>query len=352
MDAGELYALGEWYEEQFPRIRDLYDRLIQPIQHNANQNAKLPIDDELQEVLSSLTTMDLSCLSYQQIKILDNIGVYDYISDKGVEFIKNTIIVSNYDSHTAFNKLLNAVQLLSKANDNFQKLQDVIFSLGLTSSWSGKEPESVYFRIGFQNEASIRNIPELKQSAADWDSIIRGISLSANEPPENTTIVSVSNGSIIITLISTAVVISILASISKNIHRIASYFIMIKQQINALRINNMLTDIIENDLMDQYELKKKSSVSDIINEVKSQINNFDGEKETALKLSIEKILDFNGRGGLIDFVMPNSKLEKNDGKSISKIEPDNSLIELRKLIMENNAIRDDNKRQMLPRKPE
>ena len=305
MNIGELRALAEWFGEHYSTLQNLYGKLLQPIQHNANQGNKQPIENQLNQLIAYMSDMKFEELSLQQIRILEELGVDEYIGLKGTNFVEGTIRTSEYDPSTAASRISEAISSITQAHDGFQSYQNSLKSLGLEED-DNEENDFITIRVGFQNDASINHVTDLKNYSKDWYDIIRGIALSVDEAPESTKVVGASTGSIILILAGTASVTAILALISKNIASVAKDVIGIANQIVELRGKKLLNDVIEKELKKQEYEKKKSAEKDIIEIISEKIPAMDGEKIAALSGSIKKLLAFNEKGGNVDFVAPES----------------------------------------------
>lgn len=342
MNIDELRSLAEWFHEHYGEVQKLYGKLLQPIQHNANQAGKQPLENQLNELINYLQHMKFDDLSLQQIKILDDLGVSEYIGLQGANFVEGTIRTSEYDPSTAATRINEAINSVNQAHDGFQAYRDSLRSLGIGES-DDDEPDFITIRVGFQNDAAINNVTDLRNYSKDWYDIIRGIALAADEAPEATKVVGASTGSIILILAGTASVTAILALISKNIASVAKDVIGIASQIEDLRGKKLLNSVIEKELKKLEEDKKKNAEKEIIDLVSDKIAGIDGEKITALSGSIRKLLTFNEKGGNVDFVAPEANYEIVDENGNAD-NPIGSLAAAREAIHEYQEIREQVKR--------
>jgi hypothetical protein len=308
MNIHELRSLAEWFDEHFAVLQSLYGNLLQPISHNASQGNKQPLEDQLNKIIEYMDRMNFDDLSLQQINLLDDLGVITYISSDGAKFIDSTIRTSEYDPSTAVTRINEAINSINKAHDGFQAYRNSLGSLGISES-DDDENDFITIRVGFQNDASINNVTDLKNYSRDWYDIIRGIALAADEAPEATRVIGASTGSIILILAGTVSVTTILALISKNIASVAKDVIGIATQIEDLRGKKLLNSVIEKELRKQEEEKRKNAEKEIIELISEKIPAIDGEKITALSGSIRKLLTFNEKGGNVDFVSPEASYE-------------------------------------------
>ncbi|TPP10508.1 hypothetical protein [Rhizobium glycinendophyticum] len=304
MNVNELEKLARWYNQHFGNFYTLYQNLISPIQNNSNQSSKLPLENELNSLISYLSKMDFDHLSLQQIRILDELGVGKYLGIAGAQFVEDTVRTSDYDPSTAYERLSLASSNLVETNSDFRNYIQSIERLNLASKIETADVDHVTIRVGFQKDAEINNLADWKDSAKDWYDIIRGIALAADEAPESTKVVGASTGSIILILAGTLSVTTLLALISGRLAGVARHVIGIANEIEDLRHKKFLNQVIEKELKNQQDAAKKAALDDILAIVAERLPNLDGEKQAALTASVKKLLVFNEKGGSLDFVAP------------------------------------------------
>ena len=236
--------------------------------------------------------------------MLSSLGVDQYIGPNGAKYVDSVIKTSDYDPATAVTKINEAVSKMIEAHDGFSSYISSINMLGIRDGDPDDSGEYITIRVGFQNEASIDNVSDWKDSAKDWYDIIRGLSMAANEAPEDTKIVGASTGSIILILAGTLKVTTLLATISKTVSVFAKQIIGVGIEIENLRQKRLLTKTIESELRKKEQELKTEALKEIQDSLKDKIVGKDGEVTTALENSIKKVLAFNEKGGSVDFVAP------------------------------------------------
>lgn len=309
MNVTELRRLADWYADHFLQLNSLYNGLVSPIQHNASQSNKQPVEAQLDTLLDYLRAMSFDTLSLQQLKLLTNLGVSRFIGEEGAAFVETVIRTADFDANTAAAKLVEALQVLSSANSDFEAYRSAVSSLSIGSDEAEDEDvDRITVRVGFQNQAAIRNLSEWKTSAGDWYDIIRGVSMAAGEAPEETKIIGASTGSIILILSATAATTGLLALISKNITAVAKNAIDIRIKMEELQQMKLLTAGMKKEFVLLEKQNKETALKEIIDLIKVQLPNLKAEKEgdkiTALEASVKKLLAFNEKGGNVDFVAP------------------------------------------------
>lgn len=338
MNVNELRNLALWFEREGPEIIELYNALLDPVQHNAAQPNKRPLEDQLNTVIEHLNNMSFQELSLEQIAILEQRGVSDYLGRDGAYFVEQTIRVSDYDAATAAARLQEAVADLNQTLKVLKAYSHALNAIGIEEQDFEPEENSITIRIGFRRGASIDNVVAWKDSARDWYDIVRGLAMAVGEPPENTRVVGATSGSIILWLVATAGVTLLLARISKHITGIAKDIISVELAREELRQKKILTKGIESELEKQIEEKKLNAKNLVIEEIKKNIPNLDGEKENAIVKSVQKLLAFSKAGGDVDFVAPTDDEideESDEGEKVSY------LAEAREAIRAYQAARDE-----------
>jgi len=306
MNIQELEKLAIWYGEHFDNLSQLYQGLIAPIQNNNQQQSKLPVEGPMNTLVQFADAMNLEVLSLQQLKVLETIGVLRYIGRSGGMFIQDTIKTANYDPATALVALNEAFNSISSTKVKFEAYLQSLNGLELQHAEVPGSDRYITIRIGFQNDASIDNVTQWKDSAKDWFDIIRGISVAANEAPESTRVLGASSGSIILVLASVAAVTALLAKISKHVIGVAKDVLEIRHSMEDLRNKKILTTIMATEFDALIRTRKSGALTTILDEIKPLLPDESGDKIPALTASIKKLLEFNEKGGNVDFVAPDA----------------------------------------------
>ena len=307
MDIRELEKLAVWYGEHFDRLGSLYQALISPIQHNANQAQKVAVEEPLNELIKYLRQMDFEVLSIEQLKLLAKLRISVYVGHEGADFVNSIVRTANYDASTAFTALSVANATLGNVRSYLDSFLQSLNGLELRNQED--DSEFITIRVSFQNDASITNISQWKKSSADWYDIIRGIAMVNNEAPEATKIISATKGSIILTLAATAGVTALLATIAKHITNTAKEVLEVEHSREDLKQKKLLTKAMADELDRVAKEKEDNAVQEIVSGFKHVMPDGTGDKLAALTKSVEKLLAFNEKGGVVDFVMPENEGE-------------------------------------------
>lgn len=337
MDIRELEKLAVWYGEHFNRFGRLYQALINPIQHNATQSQKVAVEEPLNDLIKYLRRMDFEVLSIEQIKLLDKLGISEYIGHEGADLVDSSVRTANYDPNTAATQLNEAYGKLSNVRSYLESFLQSLSHLDLRDQED--DSDFITIRVSFQNDASITNVSQWKKSSADWYDIIRGIAIINNEAPEATKVISATKGSIILTLAATAGVTALLAKIAKDIATTAKEILEVEHLREDLKQKKMLTKVMADELDRLAKEKKDNTVKEIVGEFERVMASGAGDKLAALTKSVEKLLAFSERGGTVDFVMPEND-DEDEGEDEAQAAAPASLTAAKKAIRDYQEVRE------------
>lgn len=310
MNVTELYGLAEWYKTHFSELHKRYSALQATLSHNANQPNQQPVEAVLTELLTFLKEMNLGELSLQQLSLLSDLKVENLIGPTGAQNISQIVKTASYDPASTASKFQAAVNAINEAQTRLSAYSLAVTNLGVESSSLEYESGQFIVRVGFKNDAAIENIVSWKESSEEWYLIIRGLALVANEAPENTKIIGVANGSIIIILAATCAVTALLARIAKHITSTSRDIIAVQSELENLRQKKFATKTVEAEFVKLQKKSREEGLQAINDEIATLIPaGAQGDVKLALEKSIEKLLKFGEQGGDLDFVVP--PVEKN-----------------------------------------
>lgn len=296
MNVDELYRLGVWYANQFSDLSRHYTALLEPINHNANQPDKRPIEIELNELTEFLSDQYFDELSLEQLKMLNSLGVDAYIGPEGASYVEAAVRTSNYDPATAVQRLNAAVKSINSARGLLAAYVDAVNNLGFGPDDVLAEDGLITIRIGFKNDVAINNVTDWKDTAKEWYDIIRGLSMVCEEKPEDVKVIGAATGSIILVMAGTAAFTAILAQISKHITSVAKDF-GVRMEVENLRQKKLLTRGMEAELKKIEKEKTDNAVATIEQLLEGKMKSKDGDVSVALTSSIKKLLTFSEKGG-------------------------------------------------------
>ncbi|OYX72173.1 MAG: hypothetical protein B7Y81_06960 [Caulobacter sp. 32-67-35] len=338
MNIDELHRLAIWFNSQFRETNRLYAKLLEPLNHNASQSDKQPLEEPLQALIEFLTDQRFDELSIQQLKMLSAIGVDIYMGQDGANFVDTVVRSSNYDPATAVQRINEAIQSLNKTRTLFTAYAEAVTNLGFEANEIEPDDDRIIIRVGFQHDVSINNVTDWKDTGKEWYEIIRGLAMACDEKPEDVKVVGAATGSIILILAGTVLFTTLLAKISKNITSVAMDVINVRSSMEDLRQKGILTKTMEKEFREIEKSKRDGAVTTIEAVLTEQLKGKDGEIKTALVKSIEKLLAFSEKGGSVDFVAPETEEEEGDDVEDSGLKA--ALIEARDVIREYQSQRD------------
>jgi hypothetical protein len=305
MEVSELVELADWFDNEVPPVRTAYDNLLNVLQHNASQSDKRPLETELERLVGALRGMSFEALSLQQLRVLEGMNVRANLGPDGVRFLDQTVRTANYDPATAVSRVQSVITNIDNSTNALNAYRGATEQLQLLPDDLEEVPDRIIIRIGFENDANIDNVTDWRDSSKEWYDIIRGIAMAANESPEDTKVIGAATGSIILILAGTVAVTSMLAVISKNITSSAKDVIGVGLALENLRQQKILTAAMEAEFKKVEAKKRADALKTVMGELKKHLHkSVMGDAKVALEASIKKLLEFNEKGGIVDFVAP------------------------------------------------
>ena len=305
MNVSELLGFTRWMAEHGEAARGKYDALTSVLSHNASQPQKQPVEEPLEDLLETLKSLPLQQLTLEQAGMLGPLGVDGFVGREGVNFVDQTVRAGDYDPATAASRIAEARDAIDQAISKMRDIQHALENLDFIDEIDAIDAEGITLRLQFKNEASISNVVDLKDWSDKWHDIIRGVALCVDQAPEQARVVGATNGSLILVLSGTLAVVKLMALMAKHVTSIIKQGFDIAGAAEDLKQKKLLTEAIEQDLQRQREEIDRDGVQKIVDAIQEELAvDLDGEKGAALRRSVEKYLEFNKRGGELDFVSP------------------------------------------------
>lgn len=312
MNVDELYRLGTWYSAQFKDLSRRYQAVLDPLNHNASQPDKRPVEEHLNSLIEFLNGIHFDELSIEQLKMLNVLGVDAYIGYAGAAYVESAVRTSNYDPATAVQRLNEAIQSINNTRGKLAAYVEAVNGLEFGPDDVLAEDGYITIRVGFQNDVAINNVTDWKDTAKEWYDIIRGLSMACDEKPEDVKVIGAATGSVILILAGTAVFTALLARISKHITTSAKDIIGVGIAMEDLRQKKILTRTMESEFKKLEKEKTEGAVTEIEKLLEGRIKIKDGDVGVALTASIKKLLTFSEKGGTVDFVAPEGEEEPDE----------------------------------------
>ena len=312
MQIYELIRLAKWFNTNIVNARipnnykNLYNKLNQNAQQSNNKPSQ-PFEQEKEELFTALRSVNLNSLTLEQIAFLKQLDIIDKISEEGVSEIEAILFVNNLDIATAAQKIGEFSSKVAQAHSILTEIHST-----LNKSFSLEDDreileDSVMMRVYFQEDSSISDVTDFKKLSANWYDIARGISMAQNRSPEDFKIIGAQKGSLIIEMAVLAGIATSVSTILLAGLKVAEKVINILKEIENLKKLKLENRTIEKELKKEAESVKKNGIQSIlettIEKLKLDIDS-DGDKITALKKAITKLIDFTQKGGAVDFIEP------------------------------------------------
>ncbi len=304
MDVKELYDFSGWFLRHAQGALQQYQVLHGRLNHNANQPQKQPVRDDLNKLLSTLRDMPLQELTDEQLDLLKEEEVESFLGMIGARNLERIVKSGRFDPASAASDVAGIVNSLTQSISRIQNVHD---SLSEINNFRDETPsrEQLTIRVHFKDSAAISDVVELKKWVDEWHEIIRGVTISVGEAPENVKVLGAHQGSVILVLGATAAVTGTLLLISNHLTKIALNALQVANGVadfkQKIRLNKTIADGLEKAIQQSEKENLKELLTAAKENLPAPIN---GEQETALKRSIEKYKKFTEEGGEVDFIAP------------------------------------------------
>ncbi|WP_171229034.1 hypothetical protein [Ruegeria sp. HKCCA4008] len=343
MEVAEVFELARWYDEVGPSLGDQYQKLQTVLNHNASPNQKQPVREPLEDLILVLKSMPMTELNFQQVAHLDDMGVAPYLGNRGAEFVERVVTRSSYDPATSASEIS---QALTSVRNAVQTLNSLVTEL----KNNGFEPDAVpddpngdmaSARIQFKQDASIRDIADMKKWSSDWNDIARGVGHLVGQTPHDLKVVGATNGSIVVCVTGSLMLISAFAFMSKKVSGIVLDVLRVQNAIEDLRHKRLSNETIEKSMRDDLKKREGDLVAEIIEGLKERAGDaYKPEHDAHLETAVKKYLAFSKKGGEMDYLQPpEPELQEDDQDGEPQEHQDLLVNELRELVSEIRLIK-------------
>ena len=313
MQITELLKLTKWFDvnivgNQIPqKYSQLHIKMNQNIRRPSHTQM-IPFEAEKELLFKSIKPIDFQQLSIEQIRFLERLKITDLLGEKGINLIETILFKNNLDLATAVAKIGQLSTTLTQATVTIGELQTALSkSFSLSKSEDKIEEGFVLMRIYFQNDVAINNLADFKKLAGIWFDIGRGIAMAQDKSPEDFKIIGAEKGSIIIDLVVIAGVATVVSKILLDGLKLAERVLDIKKKAEEIKFLKLSNAKIEKELQKEAENEKEQGLNSILQTTITELGlnvEEQGDKISAIKKSIEKLIDFTQNGGVVDFVQP------------------------------------------------
>ncbi len=314
MELQETYQLTKWIRENIEeaQVDQKYDALIAVLTANArrqNNQPAQPFEDEKNNLVKSLTTINLNVLNIAQIQALEILGIFQNIGDLGEraleELLSDTLDIAHVVNQVT--EMKNTLQEgITKSNQLSTALEVLIEEEEPLLSTS-----QILTRVMFEEDAAVNNIVDLKDWASKWFDIGRGFAIANGQAPEDIQVIGGARGTLIVEL---ALLATTALPIAKAINMILDSMVKFKEcQLKAIEVRRLKEDIpkmadeFEEDAKrweDRVQRLKTDIVEEVSEEIKNHLPNLKKENHPEYEKAIKNLVDFTLKGGEVDCVFP------------------------------------------------
>jgi len=356
MHVDELYALTLWADKEIrnKNVPQKYQALLKILQQNTKPNQpKQPFEAQKEDLLQTLRAINVSDLNESQKSFMRELGLLDLVGEEGAKNIEQILYINALDIATATQKIN---QLLQQLNSALQKLQQIKSGLDGYVKIETELKDKALIRVYFENEASIKNITNLKEWSSVWFEIGRGVAMLHESPPEEIEVIGASRGSLIIELATTYFIARTISRIIIEILNIVEKILFLKQKAEEIKSIQLANQHQENLIKLSSQLSKQADEikeTEIENLVDSVLE-AEGKAEKKdiindLRKSIKNLFNFFEKGGDVDLTIPDSEFDEDD-ESLDQLDQprDELVMELKQKVKELHGLK--NKIKMLENK--
>ena len=311
MQISEVLGLAKWYTEAIDSagVIQSYSQLSLLVTQNAERssNQSVSFENEKNDLFQTIKGISFQTLTLEQEKYLERLNITDTVGQNGINQIEEILYKNGLDIATAASKLQEITNTLTEAKTTFERIYKAL-SPTFSKNDSYNIPEgNVQIRVYFKDGVAIDSVVDFKKLGAVWYDIGRGISMAQNGSPEDFAVIGTDKGSIIIDLsICAGMAIVLSKAIIEGLKVVDKFLDIMKkaEEIKALKLSNKK---IDRELRDEADAVKKNGIEEIMKSLISDLNlseKDDGDKISALKKSVELIVNFTNQGGAIDIIAP------------------------------------------------
>lgn len=335
MNISELFDLTTWIDAEISggniveKYADLHQALVRYSQPNQRGTS---FENERDDLLEAVRSVTLQSLTKDQLKFLETIEIAPAIGEVGASYIEDTLYRNVIDVATSADKFQETVNELNRGLERSQSIQS-----GLAECVPDEPYEAdgeVLMRVTFTRDASMSHVGDFKNWGRAWYDIGRGIAMAHGTAPDEVKIVGATKGSIVLELSLLTEIAATTGGIILFGLKVAEKVIDLKLKAEEFRGMKLKNNQIASDIEKEAEEARIAGVTEITVKTAKKLKitkSKDGDKYVALEKSVKTLINFVEKGGDIDFVMPEEKLEEGEELSEKNIELRNTFEEIRTL---------------------
>lgn len=214
MNLGELFAYTDWVDRELKPILPKFQQLHTVLKHNSTQPQKQPVTDPLEALQKALSEMKMKALSEDSRNVLNLSGTGNFVGKEGAQFTDETVRMGDFDPATAAERISQASNSVSNAISRPDQLKAALKDVSTDAIDPSIEEGKVEVRLRFTENATIKNVADLRRWSKDWYNTVHGIASCIGETPEDTKITGASRGSIWLYLVASSEAAKLIAIIT------------------------------------------------------------------------------------------------------------------------------------------
>ena len=308
-----------------PGVPSRFKQLIDVLQQNARmQPGQQPqaITQQKADLIAAIKAIQPQQLTLNERRLLTTFIDTGVMGDPGVESINRVFADHNLDpmgAVNAFTKLKEKYDLLiSAASETLKVLKPIDVAVVETDIEEGR----AVLQITFKDRASIANVTDWHDLSEDWYHIIRSFGLLTDTTTEQAKVLSFQQGSVIAEIAGAYLVVKAVGSAAEKILTVIERLLELRKSIQKIKQLDLTNKQIEKDLEKEESASKENKVSQIAQQVISEINSAkaaDGEVGNAVKMAVERLFVFLDKGGTVDCRLRLMKQEPEPAKQVREV---------------------------------
>jgi hypothetical protein len=288
-----------------PGVPAIFQRLIQVLQQNAQQNGQQqqPITTQKAALIAAIKAIRIQTLTLNERRLLKTFIETDLMGDNGVERINQIFVDHNLDpmgAVNAFNSMKAQYdKLIAAATETIKVLSSIDVAIVETDIEKGH----AVLQITFKEKASIANVTDWREYSDQWWQIVRSFGLLTDTTTDQAKILSFQQGSVIVEVSATYLVVKAVGFVADKVLSVIERMLELRKKILEIKQLDLTNKQIERDLEKEAAAFQENKSNQIAQQVIAEINKAkatDGEVATAIKMAVEKLFTFLDKGGTVD----------------------------------------------------
>lgn len=320
----EIINLNEWLGEKeshyqpIAKLAKLQSILNANIQarppNNRAQQALQPFNEEKSEAIASLRAYTLSELSGDQVTCLSVHNADRYMGDKAAENLTEVFQNEVHDLAYLAQEVTTIHKALNIAKTKIEEATKFLTPYSKAISETAYLQDKARFSIIFKDGVKVESLKDLEDRSKEWSTIMHGIGVALEIPPNEFKVLGARNGSLVIDLFMYASAIIPIGFILNRSFEIIERFALSLKRIEAiydLELDDPAFQKIEEQIKatneEYFSLKKLVSAKRIADGILDESECTEEkrpEAQTFLESSIKKILNHLRKGGDLDAFVP------------------------------------------------